>query len=177
MMRLPLDGVCCLDFEASGLGDLSYPIEAAVVDCATVQCQSWLIRPSSRWASEGAWSAEAAKLHHIEMSELLVHGVAIAQVAAELAAACQGKRVLCDGREHDQRWLTTLFAGAGRNVPFLIHDFDAYAAELARRAGRDANVASVNDDLAARKCLRVAHRAEPDARLLAERLRLIAGWT
>src|SRR5437660_64889 len=78
-----MEHLCCLDFEASALGERSYPIEAAVVDCATLKCQSWLIRPSPRWLSEGIWSAEAAGLHGIPMEELLANGNPISQVAAE----------------------------------------------------------------------------------------------
>jgi hypothetical protein len=51
MMRITLDRVCCLDFEASGLGDGSYPIEVAVVGCATLECRSWLIQPALQWLS------------------------------------------------------------------------------------------------------------------------------
>jgi hypothetical protein len=165
-----LDCVCCLDFEASGFGERSYPIEAAVVECATLECRSWLIRPSPRWMSEGTWSAEAAALHRIEMSDLLTDGLPIAQVATELAECCRGKQVLCDGGEHDQRWLTTLFAAAERNVPFLIGDFDSFASALAQGADR------CSDQLVESSEFRVPmhHRAPTDARLLAEMLRQLA---
>jgi hypothetical protein len=33
MIPVSIEGVCCLDFEASGLGDRGYPIEMAVIDC------------------------------------------------------------------------------------------------------------------------------------------------
>jgi hypothetical protein len=174
MMRLPLERVCCLDFEASGLGERSYPVEAAVVDCATLQCHCWLIQPSARWMAEGVRSAEAAELHKIAMSELLTHGRAITEVARELEACCRGMHVLCDGGEHDQRWLTTLFAGAGRNVPFLIYDFETFAAELSEK--RDSTVAVINSEpVTAHRP--IAHRASADARSLAMTLRRIAGWS
>jgi hypothetical protein len=162
--------VCCLDFEASALGERSYPIEAAVVDCDTLECHAWLIRPSPRWLSEGIWSAEAAGLHRISMEELLGSGRPISQVAAELAECCRGKRVLCDGGEHDQRWLTTLFAGAGRNAPIALEDSESFVLQRARGTCHAERVMQV---ISERGHLPAAHRASADARALAETVRAV----
>lgn len=48
-MQISLESVACLDFEASSLGRTGYPIEVAVVDCATGRCSAWLIRPTDEW--------------------------------------------------------------------------------------------------------------------------------
>ena len=166
MIPVSLERLCCLDFEASALGEGSYPIEAAVVHCSTLEGRSWLIRPSPRWLSEGRWSKEAADLHHISLRELLANGTPIAQVAAELAECCRGKNVLCDGGEHDQRWLTTLFAAAGKNVPFLMGDFDSFVSKL------EQDVDGCRDELSEIHYPN-HHRALPDAQSLAEKLRLL----
>jgi hypothetical protein len=174
---LPLDDFVCLDFEASALGKGSYPIEAAVVDCATGGCRAWLIQPTPRWLTQGVWSGEAAAVHNIPRDAPLAHGLPAAQVAAELAAACAGKRVLCDGGEHDRHWLFTLFAEAGSgDPPFLIEDYHAFAWDLACRVGRRPDIAIVNSSLEAQIRFPITHRAAADARSLAETLRLIAGW-
>jgi len=165
-----MERLCCLDFEASALGERSYPIEAAVVDCATFACKSWLIRPSPSWLSEGIWSAEAAALHGISMEELLANGRVIPEVAAELAECCRGKRVLCDGGEHDQRWLTTLFAGAGRNVPFILEDAEGF---LLKRGMGTHHAERAMQVLLNREDLPPAHRASADARGLADAVRAV----
>jgi DNA polymerase III epsilon subunit-like protein len=173
LMAFSLERVCCLDLEASGLGERTYPIEAAVVDCATLECRSWLIRPTPRWLSEGLWSLEAAAMHGISIEELVSTGSPIGQVAAELVDCCRGKRVLCDGGEHDHRWLLTLFAGAGRNPPFHLDDFESFALEVAQRSGYS-ELAMADSRLA--QNTHPTHRASADARTLAETLRRIAGW-
>ena len=173
-MPVSLDGVCCLDFEASAVGDQSYPIEAAVVDCATLECRSWLIRPTPRWQSEGRWATDAAELHGITMGQLLTDGISVAEVAAELSECCRGKRVLCDGGEHDQRWLTTLFAGTGKNPPFVVGDFEPFALGLARRIEPDAEGVLERCEEQASVRFPITHRAAEDARRLAEILRQLA---
>ena len=75
---------------------------------------------------------------------LQANGTSIVQVAAELAECCRGKKVLCG--EHDQHWLTTLFAAAGRNVPILIGDFDSFVSKLAQDVGRSADQLIANPD-------------------------------
>src|SRR5947207_15424034 len=90
-------------------------------------------------------------------------------VAAELGECCRGKKVLCDGGEHDQRWLTTLFAVAGRNVPFLIGDFDSFVSKLAQDVGRSADQLIANSDLDFSK----NHRALTDAQSLAAMIRAL----
>ena len=173
-MPFSLESVCCLDFEASALGDRSYPIEAAVVDCATLDCRSWLIRPTPRWRSEGRFAVDAAELHGISMGQLLTDGVAVAQVAAELTERCRRKRVLSDGGEHDQRWLTTLFAGAGKNPPFGVDEFQPFALELARKIKPDGEHILERCEQEASMRFPITHRAAEDARRLAEILRQLA---
>jgi hypothetical protein len=106
----PLDNVLCLDFEASAIGVGSYPIEVAVVDCSSAECHSWMIRPTERWLSHGAWSDEAAAVHGLTLPELVELGLPAQQVAREVSACCDRKSVLCDGGEHERRWLAALYA-------------------------------------------------------------------
>src|SRR5262245_50126549 len=108
-VRPALENVLCLDFEASGLGPGSYPIEVAIEDCRSSACTSWLIRPTELWRAPGVWSEDASALHKIALSDLVSHGQPAEEVAHELADRCMGKTILCDGGDHDRRWLVTLF--------------------------------------------------------------------
>jgi len=104
-MKLSLNGIVCLDFEASALGRGSYPIEVGVADCASGDTRSWLIRPCARWVKHGIWLAESAKIHNITPEELFETGVPVEQIADELATHVEGKKVFCDGGELDGYWL------------------------------------------------------------------------
>jgi hypothetical protein len=175
-MPLPLDGILCLDFEASAVGPGSYPIEAAVVDCASTASRSWLIRPTQAWLEDGVWSEASAAVHKLTLAELITHGEPAENVALELTQQCAGKIVLCDGGEHDWRWLTTLFAAIDAQPPFELRDYQACAWELACQSNRRPDIAIHRSEWEARARFPPIHRAAADARCLAEMVRLIAGW-
>jgi hypothetical protein len=173
---LSLENILCVDFEASGLGPGSYPIEAALVDCQSTACTSWLIRPTDDWRAQGIWSEDASALHKIALSDLLPHGQPAQKVARELADRCMGKTILCDGGDHDRRWLITLFQTIDKRPPFELTDHSAFVCELAARSGRRPEIAVNRSELEALSRFPVLHRAGPDARRLAEVARLLAGY-
>jgi hypothetical protein len=173
---LSLKNILCLDFEASGLGPQSYPIEVAIADCNSTECISWLIRPTQEWVSTGIWWEQSAEVHKIAMSELMTQGQPAEGVARALNARCNGKIVLCDGGEHDRRWLLRLFLSAEERPVFKLSDFQSFARELAERSGRRPEIAITRSELEALSRFPLLHRAEADARRCAETLRLLAGY-
>lgn len=174
-MQLALENIVCLDFEASGLGPGSYPIEAAIADCHSADCTSWLIRPTEEWLSDGIGSAQSFEVHKIALSELMARGQPAELVAQELRARCQGKIVLCDGGKHDRRWLLTLFSSIGERPSFELSDFGSFARQLAASSGRRPEIAVNRSELEALSRFPLLHRAGSDARRSAETLRLLAG--
>ena len=174
-MQLSLENILCLDFEASALGPGSYPIEAAVVDCQSTVCTSWLIKPTKVWRAEGVWSDQAADLHQITVSDLMAHGQSAETVARQLGGRCKGKTVLCDGGEHDWRWLVTLFGTINERPPFALSNHSSFVWELASGMGRRPEIAVSRSELEALSRFPILHRAQPDARRLAEVVRLLAG--
>jgi hypothetical protein len=175
-MQQLLENVLCLDFEASGLGRSSYPIEAAVAGCHSGECTSWLIRPTEAWLTEGIWSAQSFDVHKIALAEIMAHGKPAEFVARELKRICRGKIVLCDGGEYDQRWLSTLFWSVGERPSFELSDFAVFARDLAARSGRRPEIAVGRSELEALSRFPLLHRAASDARRNAETLRLLAGF-
>ncbi len=171
-MQNALQNIVCIDFEASSLARTGYPIEVAVVDCATAECSAWLIRPTDEWLRDGLWSEESAAVHTICFQDLIAHGQPAALVARELSDRCLGKKVLCDGGEHDWMWLAMLCADSGLRPPVL-SDYEQFVRELARQS-ECSSAAVVAAEAAALSRFPVLHRAGPDARRLAETLRLIA---
>lgn len=172
-MQISLESVACLDFEASSLGRTGYPIEVAVVDCATGGCSAWLIRPTDEWLRDGFWSDESAAVHRISFQDLIAYGQPAALVAHELSNWCLGKKVLCDGGEHDRMWLAMLFCDSGFRPP-LFADYEQFAVELARQSECSPEAISAAEAEAISR-FPTLHRAASDARRLAETLRLIAG--
>lgn len=71
---MDLHDIVCLDFEASALGRFGYPIEVAIVDCETLACESWLIKPDREWMRSGLWSEESARVHNISRAQLRTSG-------------------------------------------------------------------------------------------------------
>lgn len=111
-----------IDFEASCLPrhGLSYPIEVGIAAVGTGdgKAQSWLIRPHDDWVG-WHWSEEAEALHGLSLDQVNRYGLPVETVLAELAAACDGRRMVADSMI-DQYWLDTLADAAGQAVPFLI---------------------------------------------------------
>lgn len=97
------------DVEASGLGDLSYPIEVGWVSDSGA-CDSFLIKPCEAWRTEMAWDVFAEqKIHHISQKELAEDGVDIITAATRLNESLKGKLVLSDMLLLDAEWLKKLF--------------------------------------------------------------------
>ncbi len=104
-----LDNIVCLDFEASELGLGSFPIEVAVAEAKTGAISSWLIRPTDYWLRTGYGPKSRPPFHKITRGEIVRDGLPIIEVASELSARCEGKRVLSDAPEFDGAWLARLY--------------------------------------------------------------------
>jgi hypothetical protein len=134
-----------------------------------------MIRPTERWLSHGVWSKEAAAVHGLTLPELVELGLPAQQVAREVSACCDGKSVLCDGGDHDRRWLATLFATTDVAPRFELGDFHTFAGNLAIQSRRRPDIAILRSESKAQVRFPAVHRAAADARYLAEVLRLLAG--
>jgi len=107
-----------IDFEASGFGKGSYPIEVGFVMEAG---QSWcsLIRPERDWQH---WDPAAEHVHHISREILLQHGKSCAFVAQKLNDLLHGCRVYSDGWMFDYVWLSRMFDAAEITPSFQLED-------------------------------------------------------
>jgi len=107
----------CLDFEASGLGPRSYPIEVAWRNAATGDQDSFMIKPAEvpLWDH---WSETAEEIHGISREQLLAEGIGVAQACRRLNRALEGRTVYCDALEFDVFWLRRLF-DAGQMRPLF----------------------------------------------------------
>jgi hypothetical protein len=107
-----------IDFEASGFGKDSYPIEVGFVG---EEGKGWcsLIKPEDDWQH---WDRDAAQMHHISREILLQHGNPCAFVADRLNHFLNGQTVYTDGWAHDYIWMARLFDAARTNPHFHLED-------------------------------------------------------
>lgn len=152
-----------LDFEASSLGDNSYPIEVGWV-FEDGREESHLIRPAPDWTD---WDDGAQAIHGIARARLIAEGEAHDMVARRVLDELAPHTVYVSAPSWDGKWLSVLLrAGGFPRHAMRFHDSDeammaaalkglsepAVAAEMVERLRREA---------AARP---IAHRALEDAR-------------
>lgn len=122
-----------LDFEASGLGELTYPIELGIARWtqpdAPIESWSVLIKPIPAWLKHRVWMPESETIHGITRDELQ-HGVC-PRWALEHANALLGDHTaFCDGGEHDLRWLRHLAHAAHVPPSFELAEWKMIAGSL-----------------------------------------------
>jgi len=110
-----------IDFEASGLGPFSWPIEVgwALDDGLT---DAVLISPAPSWSME-AWDPRAERLHGISPRTLTDLGRDPAEACERIEAALAGRAVYSDAPDWDGFWMLRLFQAAGRRCEIRLLDF------------------------------------------------------
>ena len=119
-----------LDFEASSLAKLSYPIEVAWVfeDGAS---ESYLIRPAAQWTD---WDAESEAIHNIPRELLERDGIHHEVVAQRMVEQLSGHTLFASAPSWDGKWLSALLRAAKLPRHALrVRDTDEARAEAARR--------------------------------------------
>lgn len=94
-----------IDFEASGFGIDSYPIEVGVV-LADGQKYCALIKPAFDWHF---WSGEAEAVHGLSRELVIEHGKPVWMVVNELNAFLGNRVAYSDGWVVDKPWLSRLY--------------------------------------------------------------------
>jgi hypothetical protein len=97
-----------LDFEASSLAKLSYPIEVAWV-FEDGREESHLIRPAAQWTD---WDAAAEAIHHIPRARLEAEGTPHDVVARRMIETLTGHDLFASAPSWDGKWLSALLRAA-----------------------------------------------------------------
>lgn len=165
----------CMDFEASGLGVLSYPIEVAWSSADGSVSECWLIEPARAhgWALQDGWEAAAERVHGIAFEKLAADGRPAHWIAARMNAQLAGRSVYVDGGAADQVWCRQLFAAAKLEPQFEIGDFwelilDVLPPSRTRQTGWQYAL----QDAAWKRVQGKRHRADVDVRYLVELYRI-----
>ncbi len=114
-----------IDFEASGFGSESYPIEAGIVTSSGERYCS-LIRPHDDWQF---WDEEAQALHGLSRDLLQRKGKPILDVCCEINAFANNSVLYSDAWVHDKPWLTKLFFYGGVEPEFTLSPIESIASE------------------------------------------------
>ena len=148
------DKIAFVDFEASGLGARSWPIEIgwAFEDGAG---ESLLVSPAPNWSMDD-WNPRAEKLHGISPKMLSDLGVSAEQACDRATSALSGFSVYSDAPDWDLFWMMRLFDAAGRKCPIRILDFSSLMPPLS--PSQKSDLLSQADRQAPRR-----HRAAEDA--------------
>ena len=105
-----------IDFEASGFGAESYPIEVGYI-LADGQRFCSLIRPQQDWVY---WDRRAEAVHGLRRDLLMARGLHAREVCIRLNTALQGTTVYSDAWNHDLCWLHRLYDAAGSAPSFKL---------------------------------------------------------
>lgn len=147
-----------IDFEASGFGEDSYPIEVGVV-LANGDKYCALIKPAGKWLF---WDAQAERVHGLSRELLHEHGKPIQVVATELNAFLAGRVVYSDGWVVDKPWLSRLSYESGIEPSFYLSPLELILKEDQMEIWSQIKQ-EVIDCLALRR-----HRASSDALIVQE---------
>lgn len=147
-----------IDFEASGFGVDSYPIEVGVV-LGNGQKYCALIKPARNWVY---WDEQAERVHGLTRETLLNWGKPISLVVDELNEFLAGKTVYSDGWVVDKPWLLRLFYQCGVQPAFCLSALEMILKEAQMDIWSQTK-RQVIQDLALMR-----HRASTDALIIQE---------
>jgi hypothetical protein len=122
-----------IDFEASGLGEHTYPIEVGIAQWGSPNQQivvwSSLIRPTDDWLRHRQWHSSSKEIHGLTRKDLL-EGSSPLEVLEQMNSFIGERPAFCDGGEHDLRWLRHLAQAAQVRPTFSLADWDALGGAL-----------------------------------------------
>lgn len=151
--------IVTIDFEASGLGRLTYPIEIGISRWQGPGHvgETWhsLVRPDASWTSKGVWSEVSQTIHGIPKERLSDAPTAAEALAAANAFAPLGTLAFCDGGGHDSYWLQRLADAAGFAPAFLLGPWNHVADAMEHEQQMRLHTHRADGE--------IAHRAAPDA--------------
>ena len=145
-----------LDFEASGFGYHSYPIEVGVALYDGGRFCT-LITPAEEWSH---WDTSAERIHNISRDELYLHGQSPKSVCSRLNALLADQTVYSDGWVVDKPWLSKLYQEAAMQPSFDLSPLEAIQCEAQQEIWADTK-SEILKNLAFER-----HRASNDALLI-----------
>lgn len=113
-----------IDFEASSLAALSYPIEVAWCDLQGVRTYSTLINPDSAGGWDDWDSYAEIQIHGLTRERCCQEGANVLTVVQEVEELLLNHPVFSDAHWQDQTWLDRLFEAVGKRPPAKLMSLD-----------------------------------------------------
>jgi len=155
-----------LDFEASSLSKISYPIEIGwVFEDGTAE--GHLIRPAPTWTE---WDERAAAIHGIAREQLATEGRPHDDVCRRMVEVLTGHTLYASAPSWDGKWLSVLLRASGfpRHLLRLEDSEEAFVEAATARLGEAATETAIARLVATARATVEAwppdHRAVGDAR-------------
>lgn len=168
MPRPEPEDLIFLDFEASGLGRHSWPVEIGLAWISEGEVKIWssLIQPTPDWSMDD-WDPAAENIHGLKRSAL--DEAPLAHVVAARASRLMAGRIICsDSPEFEERWAARLFSEQSVARSITIHYVHNALVEVCDEAA----MGRFYDELAKQP---QPHRAGPDAARFANALLKVLG--
>ena len=154
-----------IDFEASGFGADSYPIEVGYIRSGGERYCT-LIRPEISWTH---WDRRAEAVHGLHRDLLVARGLSPVEVCAQLNRELEGLTVYSDAWNHDLCWLHRLYDAACTAPSFQLESILKLLTEE-ESAHWPTMLHAVHRDVAGTR-----HRASTDAAVIQRALCLLMG--
>lgn len=113
-----------IDFEASSLGQLSYPIEVAWCDLQGGRSHSTLINPDSAGGWDDWDSYAETEIHSLSRERCCREGANVVTVVQAVEELLLNHPVFSDAHWQDQKWLERLFEAVGKRPPAKLMPLD-----------------------------------------------------
>lgn len=129
-MKIRLQDILFIDFEASSLSEASWPIEVggATLDGNRITTWSSIIKPAPEWPLQD-WSNQSEAVHGISQAELW-NAPDAWRVADEFADFAGARQLVSDAPNYDQVWLDRLIEQSSREFHSSILSFNTVADSL-----------------------------------------------
>lgn len=147
-----------LDFEASGFGSFSYPIEVGFC-LANGERFCSLIKPAPDWQH---WDFSAEQVHGIDREMLLEFGQDVREVCKDLNKRLRGLTLYSDGWVVDKSWCDRLFEAARLAPSFHLSPIENIQSECQHFMWDKVRKQLI------RETHQVRHRASADAQFIQE---------
>lgn len=163
MTKKGIERFAVLDFEASSLSNISWPVEVGIswIESDRVQTWSSLIQPHPKWDISD-WSTQSEAVHQIPLADL-ENAPPASCVVGGLISMASDLILVSDAPKFERRWLSRLLEAGGISAVPAIEDFNIVS--FAHYDGIALDMLYEKLELT-----KVPHRAGPDT------ARLASGW-
>lgn len=157
--------IMIIDFEASGLGRQSYPIEVAWGD-GKHPATSFLLNPEKMngWTD---WDPRSQEFHRIPRDKLIKEGEDPKRVAEKMVKALAGKNVYSDEPRYDNMWKDRLLKDSGYDPELIqIKNLKYFLGKIIKATCPKMNFTDLLEEFSTK--IRTPHRAGADVSWLFE---------